>query len=782
MSGKPRARLARALNAGVVTLCASFIVLGLAVQIISEFRGRADEARRAQLLLEKTQGQIIKLEALEWKALALGELGPALDKRISTTRSEIWATLERLDIAGNDVHRELGDVFWEYVLDEDEELRDLVIGETTPRKAAREERKDPSFTHLQQAILDELASNEATVADANRFATSGVAVTVLLSALAIVLLYRSFRSSRHDKDIADSRRRAVEDSERRFKSLVQNSADVIGIINEMGILTYISSTVKRVMGYEPGELIGNSGFTYIHPEDIESGQDTLMKLVMESGATAEIELRMLHQDGSWRWTEVTGRNLLADPMINGVLINYRDITDRKELESQLRDLAFKDSLTSLANRTLFIDRVDHALTRRERTSAPISVLFLDVDDFKTVNDSLGHATGDKLLSEVGRRLQDCLRPEDTIARLGGDEFAILLEDADAMDARKVAQRILDHIKRPMCLGERESVITISIGIADAAYSHDSEQLLRNADVAMYMAKGRGKARYDLFEPSMHEAAVKRMELKADLQHALDRGEFYLDYQPTVNLTTGEVTGVEALARWNHSKHGLVPPNDFIPLAEESGVILPLGRWVVHEACSQLTKWKEDHPQHRSLTVNVNLSARQLANDSLKEELADVLAKTHTAPENLTLEITESLMMEDAENTIETFRKLKSLGVKVAIDDFGTGYSALSYLRRFPVDVLKIDKEFVDEVTGGEEQSALVHAIIKLANSVGLETVAEGIETPEQVASLRELGCHVGQGFYLARPGSPEKVDEILRDPLALKTKVESAAIDAPVAV
>jgi diguanylate cyclase (GGDEF)-like protein/PAS domain S-box-containing protein len=563
---------------------------------------------------------------------------------------------------------------------------------------------------------------------------------------------------------------------------VQNATDVIAIIDESGRLTYVSSTVRRVMGYEPNKITGQNGFTYIHPEDIEACRDTLATLAMQPGSSAEIELRMLHADGSWRWTEVSGRNLLDDPMINGILINYRDITARKDLESQLRDLAFKDSLTDLANRTLFIDRVDHALARRERTSAPMSVLFLDIDDFKTVNDSLGHATGDALLNEVGNRLQQCLRPEDTIARLGGDEFAILLEDADLQAAGRVAARILDHIKKPTCLGDRESVVTISIGVADAKSSHDCDQLLRNADVAMYMAKGRGKARYVFFEPSMHEAAVKRLELKADLQPALDRGEFYLDYQPTVDLATGGVKGVEALARWRHSKLGQVSPREFIPLAEESGVIFPLGRWVLREACLQLAEWRERHPEHASLSVNVNLSARQLASKSLMDDLTEVLLETGTPPQNLTLEITESLMMEDADTAIETFQRLKSLGIRIAIDDFGTGYSALSYLRKFPVDILKIDKEFVDEVTGGAEELALLQAIVRLAKSFGLETVAEGIEKSDQVRSLEELGCHLGQGFFLARPTSPERIDDILSDPTRLLAKVEAAKAGASLPV
>jgi diguanylate cyclase (GGDEF)-like protein len=426
--------------------------------------------------------------------------------------------------------------------------------------------------------------------------------------------------------------------------------------------------------------------------------------------------------------------------------------------------AFNDSLTGLPNRALLLDRLDVALARAEREDQPVSVLFLDLDGFKVVNDSLGHVAGDRLLIEVARRLSGCLRRGDTAARIGGDEFAILLGDIGNPDrAPHVAERLIDALAEPITVLGREVFVSASIGIAHA--QGDAENLLRNADVAMYRAKRSGEAgAYAIFEPSMHAAVVERLELEADLRRAIERDELVLHYQPIVDLAGGQVVGLEALLRWAHPRRGLVTPFEFIPLAEETGLIVDLGRWVLHEACRQAAEWRDDLRTGRPW-VSVNLSGLQLLDGSLDAEVAAALAESGLDPAGLTLEITETVLVQDVAAAVDHLEKLRALGVSIAIDDFGTGYSSLRYIGRFPADVLKIAKPFVDGLHA-ESDAALVRTIIALADSLGLRTVAEGIEDREQHARLSELGCMLGQGYLFARPLAPEAAGDMLRSALA----------------
>jgi diguanylate cyclase (GGDEF)-like protein len=439
------------------------------------------------------------------------------------------------------------------------------------------------------------------------------------------------------------------------------------------------------------------------------------------------------------------------------------VTDAKTLEAMHQ--AFHDSLTGLASRSLFMDRVEHALALGARERSSVAVLFIDLDRFKMVNDTLGHEAGDRLLVEVGERLRTCLRTGDTAARLGGDEFAVLLQDgATAAEAEGVAERIIGAIGAAFVLNGKEAFVDASIGIAVSTPSdNDATDLMRNADVAMYRAKRGGTGQHVTFEPGMHAALVERVQLEADLHRAVDRGEFTVHYQPVVALTDGRICGVEALVRWEHPERGLVPPMEFIPLAEETGLILPIGRWIMLEACQQVSLWQAEHRSGERLTLSVNLSARQVQQPGLPVDVADALAESGLRPENLVLEITESLLLYDQRGTAARLDELKRLGVRLAIDDFGTGYSSLSYLRRYPIDVLKIDKSFIDGVSAGTEAAEFARAIVKLGQSLQLDVVAEGVEVVEQLNELREVGCEFGQGYYFAPPLRRQDIERLLAE-------------------
>ena len=391
------------------------------------------------------------------------------------------------------------------------------------------------------------------------------------------------------------------------------------------------------------------------------------------------------------------------------------------------------------------------------------MLFLDLDEFKTINDSLGHGAGDQLLVAVAERLRTCLRDADTAARLGGDEFAILLEEIEEAGPALVAQRVLDTLHAPFVLSGREVFVNASIGIAVGSVQQDANELLRDADAAMYVAKTNGKGRFETFAPAMHDAVMERLTLQVELQRAVEQQEFTIQYQPIVELDSGRITGVKALIRWQHPVRGQMPPARFIPLAEQTGLIVPIGRWVLQQACQQAQRWHTQHPTTPPLGVSVNLSARQLQHPGLVPDVAAALAVSGVDPGSLTLEITESVLVHDTEATITVLGKLKTLGVRLAIDDFGTGYSSLNYLQRFPVDILKIDKSFIDGVAKGAEASTVARAITKLGHSLGLETVAEGIEEPEQQAAISAMGCLQGQGYHFARPLDADAITQLLDD-------------------
>jgi diguanylate cyclase (GGDEF)-like protein len=445
---------------------------------------------------------------------------------------------------------------------------------------------------------------------------------------------------------------------------------------------------------------------------------------------------------------------------------------------ETRRQALHDSLTGLPNRALFINRLQQSIDRKSREPDTSAVLYMDLDHFKVINDSLGHETGDGLLIEVSRRLRSCLRPGDTAARLGGDEFTILLDDvSDLADAVRVAERVAKELREPIWLGEHQVFVTTSVGIAlneSAGVSPNS--LLRNADVAMYEAKKEGKARYKIFDPGMHAQALRRLEMENELRRAINHEEFRVHYQPKVSVDTGGIVGMEALVRWDHPEHGLINPNEFIPLAEETQLINPLGRWVLQEACRQAQEWRRRYPEYSDLVMSVNLSVRQFKQPNLISELSEILRETGLDPRGLQLEITESIVTDDLEYTVDLLQKLKILNVQLGLDDFGKGYSSLTTLKQFPLDDLKIDKSFVEGIGQNVQDTAIVQLMVDLAHTVGMQAVGEGVEKAEQLARLREMGCDVAQGFYLSKPLTGEQAEELLAD----SPRSPSGSSDGPV--
>src|SRR5215211_6186567 len=573
------------------------------------------------------------------------------------------------------------------------------------------------------------------------------------------------------QDVSERKKveRVIIESEERFRSLVQYSSDIITILEADGTVRYVSPAVERVTGYRPEEQVGTNAFGSVHPDDKERALATFAAVLKRSGLHPALEFRVPHKDGSWRYLEHVVNNLLDDPAVRGVVVNSWDVTERKALVEQLSYQAFHDLLTGLPNRALFMDRLERALTRAHRRGTRVAVLFTDLDNFKVINDSLGHKAGDQLLVAVAERLKTCLRPEDTAARLGGDEFTILVEDiAGVGEGVQIAKRIAEILQPPFTLEEQEVFATVSTGIAlNSPTEERPADLLRHADLAMYRAKHRGKARYEVFEPSMDAKAVERLILETGLRRALVRQQFRVYYQPIVALENDKVAGVEALVRWEHPQRGLLLPEVFLSVAEETGLIARIGQWVLREASKQARIWQERYPGTPPLTISVNLSTREFFHPEL---VAEVLEESEIDPASLQLEITEGAITTNGTSSADRrLRNLKRMGVQLAIDDFGLGYSSLSYLKRFPVDFLKIDRSFIaglgGEPNGVSKDTEIVKAMIELTHALGLRVIAEGVETSEQLAQLRDMKCDFAQGHYFSGPLPSEELGDILAEDL-----------------
>jgi diguanylate cyclase (GGDEF)-like protein/PAS domain S-box-containing protein len=567
-------------------------------------------------------------------------------------------------------------------------------------------------------------------------------------------------------------------SEARLGALIKNASDVICILGLDTSIRYLSPSVQQMFGHLPETLSDHPLTDVVHPDEVVRVSAFLAAIATQpAGQSHMAEFRVRHSSQGWRDVEALGANLLGEEAVDGIVLNIRDISERKSLQAELEHQAFHDTLTGLPNRALFRNRVEHALGAQHRNGQSVAVLFLDIDDFKTVNDSLGHAAGDKVLQEVGRRLEDCMRPSDTAARLGGDEFAVLINDSESeMSAIEIAQRVMSTLAVALPLDDREVTVRTSIGIAfsdgQESACKDADELLRNADAAMYMAKESGKNDYQVFQPEMHAQALARLELKTDLQRAMDAGEFTLRYQPIVDLSRNEMTCMEALVRWEHPTRGVVAPLDFIPLVETTGMIVALGRHILGEACRWAAHMQRECPRDPPLSIAVNVSAFQLQRSEFIDEVREVLEETGIPPDSLILELTESVMMRDMDLSTMHMNSLRALGVRLAIDDFGTGYSSLNYLRRFPVDILKIDKSFLADPSS--EVSELTAAVVNLAQIFKLQAVAEGIENEGQLERIKDTNCEFGQGFHFAEPLTGEEI-------LAMATEqARERGSDAPV--
>lgn len=580
----------------------------------------------------------------------------------------------------------------------------------------------------------------------------GAAIAIVSAVTFVLVMIRVAGLSR---EVADAR------SETRFRTLIDNAFDAILVVGTSGIVQYHTPSSERMLG-GAGTLDGRLLADRLRPGDA----DQLQQLLTSSTASTTVEWRVNHGDDEWRDLEVIAADMRGVAGVDGLVLTMRDITDRKQLDTELRRQALHDSLTSLPNRALFLDRVGHALSRGFRDGNSVGVLFLDLDDFKLANDRLGHAGGDELLIAVAARLTTLIRPGDTVARFGGDEFALLVEGADvASKIEEVAERVEAALQEPLRVGDDHLFVRVSIGMAvGTPETHNPDDLLRDADAAMYVAKRNGKARHVLFDSMMHEAAQRRVAIAGELRGAIARNELVVLYQPIVDVHTQRTRGVEALVRWEHPQRGLLQPSEFIPIAETNGVIIPLGQRVLEQACAQVQQWREERLVDETFYVTVNLSARHLQDHRVVEHVVDALKRSQLAPAALVLELTETALLEDLDRTRATLAALKALGIRLAVDDFGTGYSSLSYLSAFPLDVIKIDKSFVDQLTLTTAGEAMVRAVVDLGRALGLQAVAEGIEHRDQALALERLGCDLAQGYLFAKPmPAPEMANALIRD-------------------
>lgn len=743
-----------------------FGLLAMAIFVLAALswfqRSEADEAQSNQIALNQISGLTRKINNFKLAALKEQDLTDATATERRVARQALHDAALKGHLRGYHIAAIEGvwPAFDSYITAVDQQWTLVQTGNFDEAKQAEFQVVGPRFDLMQHQIQVAVEAEEQWAQGAAERATYELLTAAILAAAAVLMLFLRLQQQEHFGQLQEAERNALRESEERFRALTEQSTDIILITDPSGLIKYASPSVDAVLDLQGDVLLGTNISKLLHPDDIAKALGTGPGSGPSGSSPSQhsvIEARLRHANGNWIHFECVVRNLIQHKNVGGIVYNARDITERKNAQEKLLFNASHDVLTGLPNRVLFLGRlqsvVDHIKKHSYQTAA---VLFIDIDDFKIVNDCYGHAAGDALIKEVTSRLQACMRGDATVARMGGDEFTVLVEDInDPSDAIRVADRIQSALKQPFLLDGLEVFKTASIGIALTSPETSAEAMLQNADIAMYRAKDKGKACSEIFDRAMHEQVLNRLRLEARLRYALENQELSLHYQPIVAVQTGVVEGFEALLRWEPPDSNSIPPSTFIPVAEQSGLIVPVSVWVLRTACFEAARWNQRYPSELPLYVGINISAKHFSHSSFIKHVKEALQESGVDPRCISIELTESVAMNDVAGTRETMSQLRSLGVNLSIDDFGTGYSSLSYLRRFPVDTLKIDQSFVR--TMDAENYAIVKTIIGLAHNLDLKVVAEGVETIDQKELLALAGCGLAQGYLFAKPMQSESI-------------------------
>jgi diguanylate cyclase (GGDEF)-like protein/PAS domain S-box-containing protein len=739
-----------------------FGILATAIAVLAVLswfqRNEVDKARSAQVILNQIAVRTREINNLTWTALQEQNLTPNADTEMRAARQALpRAVLEaRLHSYHTSALEKVWPVLDAYILSADRQWILMQIGDFDNAKQVDFQQVSPQFDLMQHQVQIAIEAEDDWAQGAALRARNELLAAATLAATAILILFLRLQRQEHIAQLEVAERTALRESEDRFRALTEQSTDIILIADPSGQIKYASPSVHTVLEVHGDSLVGTNMIDLVHPDDFAKIMSPGHRSTVY-GQNPIVECRLRHADQRWLYFECVVRNLIQHKNIGGIVYNARDITERKLAQEQLLFNATHDALTGLPNRALFLGRLQSVVDRMKRHSREAAaVLFIDIDDFKVVNDCYGHATGDLLIKEVSNRLRACMRSDGTIARMGGDEFTILVEDVtDPSDAIRVAERIQSSFTRPFLFEGLEIFKSTSIGIALTSPKTSAEAVLQNADIAMYRAKDQGKACSELFDRTMHEQVMSRLLLEAKLRYALENEELTLHYQPIVSVDTVAVQGFEALLRWQPSGLDSIPPSTFVPVAEQSGLIVPISVWVLRRACLEAASWRRRDPAGPSLYVSINISSKHFSHAGFIGHVKEALEESMVDPQCITIELTESLAMNDVAATGQTMSQLRALGVKLSIDDFGTGYSSLSYLRRFPVDTLKVDQSFVK--TMDAENYAIIKTIIGLAHNLDLKVVAEGVETTDQHRLLALAGCGSAQGYLFAEPMPANRV-------------------------
>lgn len=771
-SSAHKARRRKPRGALLLALIAIVVMAMLAALMLLE--RRSEEARSSQALMQQAQLGLYHLHTSMSDFISSSSDpvhgGPGTVDAASLRASNAFAalpahgTVSDVGAAQNDFRTYLGDVAEAISLADHGFV--FQAGQLFSTQAG------PAFDTVQASLTRAVEEYQARATAAELFREIGSLATLLFGGLILGFVVHHAQRQRSKLATAGSREAALRDSERRFLALMDSSPDLVLVLADDGSVRFQSGTASGVLGREHDELVGASFVDFLDPRSAEDLPDLIARARANPATRQLVEWRLRGTDGSMVDVEAILVSRFEDPDIQGLVINMRDISERLALEEAIRYRAFHDELTGLANRSLLEDRTAHALDRSARTGRSVCVLLVDIDDFSDVNDSFGHQIGDQLLLQVSQRLGRCIRSQDTLARVDGDTFAILIEVDDELEAAGLAQRLLSSLEDPVSLDDIQLFVHARIGITTASgagpgvvASDRGRNLLVEADLAMNEAKHQTQGKIGFYAASMQIDVDERIAMRSDLQRGLARNEFILQYQPIVALDSGSFVGAEALVRWRHPERGMVPPAAFIPTAEQTGLIKELGGWVMKTACAEAASWPDLSGAGPPLYVSVNVAAQQLLEPGFVSDVRHALEEARLDPRRLVLEVTETVLIEGHNET--TLGELQEMGVRLAIDDFGTGYSSLSYLRQFNMDVLKIDKSFVDHLGTRAKDGALVAAMVGIGTAMGMHVVAEGIEHAEQVGELLALGCELGQGYLFSRPVDPE----VLRAMLDLRCPV-----------